>query len=223
MAWDISSNLGSATVGTGGTDAPASGTVETFVVSNAVDIPSASSVTQTQFRIADAAQGSNLSLAEVMLVTNVNGASWTVMRGAEAIGSNGASPVAHAGNWSAVVVATAGAMADYQSSNIQSINKVPSASGSVTLANPAVSPYNTINQLILGGNPIIIAPTLVAGAALQLWVDQPNADSYTITFSGAWRWVGGTAPTAPAANNRLWCSAVCDGTDWCAVIVTPGF
>lgn len=109
----LTSNLGSATVSSGGTGAPAAGTVETWTVATAVDIPAASSGASppTQFTVVDAAMATNPGLAEIILVTNVSGSTWTVVRGAEAIGSNGTTPVAHAPNWKALVSLTAAALA----------------------------------------------------------------------------------------------------------------
>lgn len=104
MPKDLFTNDATAIVTSGGTDAPAAGTVETLVVSSATLLPAASSSAGTQFRIVDLNDGQQPH--EVMIVTNVSGTSLTVTRGAE-----GTTPVAHAANWTATHTLTAGAIA----------------------------------------------------------------------------------------------------------------
>jgi len=109
MAVDILSNRAVATVSSGGTDAPAAGTFESWDVSDLVGFPNVSSVTNppTQFRVQDPAAST-----EIMLVTQVTNqvrpfphTTWTVIRGAE-----GTIPVSHAPGFTVAAVRTAGAI-----------------------------------------------------------------------------------------------------------------
>lgn len=112
---------------------------------------------------------------------------------------------------------------------VQALNYVSSASGSVQMANPATSPYETWNWFVLTGNVIIQAPALTAAsvgiATCSLWIDQTGSNTYTVTWNGSpsIRWPGGTAPTQPGGGQRLWCSFACDGTEWCGLEVVAAF
>lgn len=106
MAVEIfSANLATTTVSSGGTDAPSSGTSQSWTVMSSTGFPSASSGAspQTQFHIADPAQPS-----EMLAVTNVSGTTWTVTRGAE-----GTTPIAHAGGFTVYQVVTAGGLGSF--------------------------------------------------------------------------------------------------------------
>jgi len=87
-------------VTSGGTDAPASGTVQTWLVTqlNPFAGASSSATPPTFFYIADYDVAYE---TEKILVTNISGSTWTVTRGAD-----GTTPVAHLANWTAVQVVT---------------------------------------------------------------------------------------------------------------------
>ena len=99
---DLLTNFGSATVVSGGTDAPVAGTVQTWTVANQTGIPAASNTASppTQFRVVDATG----LILELVGVTNVSGSTWTVTRGIE-----GTTPAAHAAGWTAEVSFSVGA------------------------------------------------------------------------------------------------------------------
>jgi hypothetical protein len=102
MAVEIFANQPSTVVTSGGTDAPAAGTVESWTVSSSAAFPAASSSASppTQFHIVDV----NVSQSsEIVLVTNVSGTTWTVTRGVE-----GTTPVTHSANFTIQQVVTAG-------------------------------------------------------------------------------------------------------------------
>ena len=107
----------------------------------------------------------------------------------------------------------------------------PSANGTVTIPTPLVTPYITQNHITLPAgastNPISFpTPTTAnAGASFSVWVDQPSAGVAVISFTGGTiRWVGGSAPSAPAAGKRLWMAFTnVDGTTWDGVIVSTGY
>jgi parallel beta-helix repeat protein len=87
MAKELFTNQGSTTVSSGGTDAPAAGTTQTWTVASSSSFPAASSTAlpASQFYVADPA-----APAELIKVTNVSGTTWSVTRGAEST-----TPVAH--------------------------------------------------------------------------------------------------------------------------------
>lgn len=85
------------TVSSGGTTAPAAGTVEQWTVSGS-GLPTATSGI-SQFSVVDLADAN--WPPEIIPITNTNGGTWTAVRGGE-----GAAPWAHAANWTAVPVAS---------------------------------------------------------------------------------------------------------------------
>ena len=94
MAGELFANVPATTVSSGGTDAPASGTPETWTVASSTPFPAASSSLGTQFHVGDPAADT-----EIILVTNVSGTTWTVTRGAE-----GSTPVTHSAGFTIVQV-----------------------------------------------------------------------------------------------------------------------
>lgn len=101
MALELFANNPATAVLSGGSDAPAAGTSETWTVSNGSAFPSASSTASpaTQFHVADEALA-----GEIVAVMNVAGNNWTVTRGAE-----GTVPAAHASGFTVTQVVSAGA------------------------------------------------------------------------------------------------------------------
>ena len=116
MALEVFANQPSTTVSSGGTDAPASGTVEMWTVASSAEFPAASSsaTPPTQFHVADALASAS---SELIAVTNVSGSTWTVTRGAE-----GTTPVTHLGGFTIYQVVTAGGM--QQASRVDWLNVV---------------------------------------------------------------------------------------------------
>jgi hypothetical protein len=103
VAVEVFANIPSTTVTSGGTDAPAAGTQQTWTVASSAGFPavSSSATPPTQIHIADVSLNS-----EVISVTNISGTTWTVTRGAEST-----TPVAHAAGFTAYQVVSAGAYA----------------------------------------------------------------------------------------------------------------
>lgn len=120
-ATEVFANNPSTTVISGGTDAPVSGTTESWTVASATGWPSASTGT-TQFHVGDPAAPS-----EIILVTNMSGTSWSVTRGAEST-----TPVAHAAGFTIAQVVTAGWL------------------GSVAFVNPMTSPGDMVAGTVSG-------------------------------------------------------------------------
>ena len=96
---EVFANDALGTVTSGGTDAPAAGTVQTWLVTqvNPFAAASSSATPPAFFYGADADEDDE---SEKVLVTNISGSTWTVTRGAD-----GTTPVAHASGWSIVQVA----------------------------------------------------------------------------------------------------------------------
>ena len=77
MAVELFTNPVSTTVSAGGTDSPAAGTSQSWTVAGSGGFPAAVA-NGTAFHIIDPDNP-----YEIMLVTNVNGSTWTVTRGVE--------------------------------------------------------------------------------------------------------------------------------------------
>ena len=107
----------------------------------------------------------------------------------------------------------------------------PGANGTVTIPGPLVTPYITQHHITLptgtSANPISLPTptTATIGVSFSVWVDQVGTGVATISFTGGTvRWVGGSAPTAPAAGKRLWMAFTnVDGTTLDGVIVSTGY
>jgi hypothetical protein len=99
---EVYANLPQTTVSTGGTTAPAAGTVETWTVASSSSFPpaSGSSTPTAHCHVSDPAAAS-----ELIDVTDITGTTWTVTRGAE-----GTTPVAHTAGFTVKQAVTAGAL-----------------------------------------------------------------------------------------------------------------
>lgn len=104
MALETFANNALTTVSSGGTTAPDAGTSETWTVASSSTFPGAdsSAAVPTQFHVKD---NSSSASSEIILVTNVDGTTWTVTRGAE-----GTTPVAHTSGFTIQQVVTAGVL-----------------------------------------------------------------------------------------------------------------
>lgn len=112
MASYLFTNEATTTVPTGGTTAPSSGSTETWTVTSSGGFPAASSSgTGTQFSVVDPALPT-----EIITVTNVSGATWTVTRGAEGSGT-----VAHTAGFTVVHVVSAGALNSFLQTGVDKI------------------------------------------------------------------------------------------------------
>lgn len=101
MAIENFTNDAATTVSTGGTTAPAPGTVQTWTVASSASFPTAGNA--GVFHVADPALPN-----EVILVTSVSGTTWTVTRGAE-----GTTTYAHTGGFTVRLVLTAGTLGNF--------------------------------------------------------------------------------------------------------------
>lgn len=226
------SNRAAVNVASGGTDAPAAGTQETWTVTSSAGFPAASSSASppTQFHIADQAQPS-----EIIAVVNVSGTTWTVIRGAE-----GTTPVAHdADGFTVYAVVTTGGLeqaravdwlnavtmfgadptgeSDSTSAIQAALTAVPASGATVYL--PAGT-YSTSAALTIGSN------TTLAGAGPESTVITQSSTtangisgtdvSYVairdLGLSGPGSGSGNGISIAPSANPNVSCIDLCDVT-----------
>lgn len=124
----FAADLATTTVASGGTDAPSSGTGETWTVASSAMFGAAQTGV-SQFHVADTASGKG---TEVIAVTNVSGTTWTVTRGADST-----TPVTHAAGFTVNQVATAGWLGGL--AQLAS----PALTGSPTAPTPAGSDSST--------------------------------------------------------------------------------
>jgi len=163
MALDVLSNYVEATVTTGGTTAPAAGTVETWTVTTTQNWPVLAS--GQQIRVMDKAQLGSTSGYEIMLVSanaNGTGVSWTATRGVE-----GTTPVAHAANWTAVPATTAVSLM-----NSQDYHHTPQDYGFQVWSDP-VSQINGYSTLPFSGEAFgrqvrIMSPLTIS--TVVIWI-----------------------------------------------------
>ena len=158
------------TVSTGGTTAPATGTQETWTVASSTGFPAPTTGNYTCFMVADTAAGKG---TETIQVTNVTGATWTVIRGAESTAT-----VTHTAGFTVALVISANGItaarqaftvppatgnATTDSANIR--NAIAAAFAVSTQANP----YNAGGLVYLtGGSYALDTAQLVISAGVIL-------------------------------------------------------
>lgn len=190
MALELFTNDAVTTVASGGTDAPAGGTGESWTVTSSASFPAASNSASppTQFHVADPAAPS-----EVIAVTNVASTTWTVTRGAEST-----TPVTHTAGFTVVQVVTAGdytAMFPLIPTAVQS-GTVTASPGQMVLISTAGS-AGTINFPHAPSGVAAIGAKLVTyGSANTVTVNATGGD----TFSGG----GSTATLTVLGEGGIW-------------------
>ena len=172
MALEQFTNRATTVVLSGGTDAPSSGTQETWTVSSSSSFGAASSSTTppTQFHVADSA-----APTEVIAVTVVSGTTWTVVRGAEST-----TPVTHSSGFSVYQVASAGGLGSFpQWFNVRSI--LYGATGNGTTDDTAAIQAALTAAINAGAGTVYLPPgtyktssTITGnldGSAVAVWAD----------------------------------------------------
>lgn len=139
-------NLPSTTVSSGGTDAPAPGTTETFTVASSAGWPGASSSASppTGFSFADTELP-----GEVMRCVNRSGTTWTVTRGSE-----GTTPVSHQAGFTIVQVTSAGDLTAL--ARVDWLNAVTQFGADPTGTNDSTSAINTALTDAAPGQPVYL-------------------------------------------------------------------
>ena len=196
MATELfAANLATTTVTSGGTDAPAQGTQETWTVASSAMFGAAATGV-SQFHVADPNAPS-----EMIAVTNVSGTTWTVMRGAEST-----TPVSHTGGFTVYQVTTTGWLAAV---NAAAYGALPLTGGTLTgpVSNTSLNTWDLDSftgtddqkmtaalaawtaagsgKIILGARAHTFASqwttSYTAGTALSLIIEGQG-----VAFNGAW-------------------------------------
>lgn len=177
MAVEVFANSPVTTITSGGTDAPAEGTQETFTVFSASPFPAASSsaTPPTWFHFVDTALPS-----ELMTAINTAGDTWTVIRGAESTAT-----VAHVNPFTIYQVASAGALTQLRSTDW--LNVVTQFGADPTNTNDST----TVIQAALnsfpsyGGTLYVPAGTYKISSALTVpsYVTVQGAGNHATVFS----------------------------------------
>jgi len=154
LATELLVNSTSAVVISGGTDAPAAGTVETWVVAALNGFPVLSA--GQQFRCVDVADpnalAGSIGTPEVFLVTAMSGAgnlTWTVTRGSEYNSSTGlGNTVVHAANFVVVPVFTSGSLPTAFTERVNNLSDVfDTGSSRGNLHIPSLTPAAALSIL----------------------------------------------------------------------------
>ena len=127
------SDRATTTVSSGGTDAPVSGTSETWTVASSAMFGTASTGV-SQFHVADAEPS---AASEMIAVTNVSGTTWTVTRGAEST-----TPVVHSAGFTIYQILTSGALATFTQAGAGDIGGTGTAPTVVSTHLGAALPVN---------------------------------------------------------------------------------
>ena len=150
----------------GGTDAPAAGTSETWTVSTSVPFGAAATGV-SQFHVADAAPAQS---TEMIAVTNVSGETWTVTRGAE-----NTTPVVHMAGFQVYQVVTTGFLSSVSLPSGSAGQTLTLNSSSVTeWANAPIDWINVVTQY--GADPSGVANSSTAiQAAITAALDEASS------------------------------------------------
>jgi len=174
----FASNRAMTTVSSGGTDAPSSGTSESWTVATSAGFPTPASgaTPPTVFHIADPAAPS-----EMITVTAISGTTWTVTRGAEST-----TPVTHTAGFTVYQVVTTGGLGGF----LQSANNLADVANATTArANLGITSGTTGGTASFGLVPVATGTsgTTIWGfvGAKQVSFNAWNPDSTGASFCDA--------------------------------------
>ena len=199
-AAELFANTPVTTVTSGGTDAPVSGTVETWTVASAAEFPAAATGV-TQFHVGDPA-----ATSEMIAVTNVSGTTWTVTRGAE-----GSTPVTHSAGFTIQQVGTAGVLGSFAQTGFGDLGGSGTAP---TVVSTHLGTALAINQGGTGAGTqqgAINSLTGSQGAGKYLRSDGTNASLTVILAADVPQLNQSTTGTAAAAGNVTGTVAIING------------
>ena len=102
-------------------------------------------------------------------------------------------------------------------SPVEQVNVVAASGTAVTIPDPGVSPYYTMNDITLTANCTLTPATAGRGKSTLLLLTQGGAGSFTPTITGV-KWPGNaTPPWSTAVGKQDAISLVCvDGVHWLA-------
>jgi hypothetical protein len=205
MPVDLFADSLTTTVTAGGTTAPSAGTSQSFTVSSSSGWPAAATGV-SQFRFVDAADTN--TPPEIFACTNVSGTTWTVTRGYE-----GAVPWAHAANWTAIPVLTAGSLLNGMKNS--TVNAYTVTGSTYTL--PAITTAQ-MHVLTLQLSVTLTFPAAAPGASFQVTAIQDGSGGRVITWPGTVVWADGIAAAPSNAINATdrYIFSCEDGTNWIA-------
>lgn len=174
----FSKNLGSTTVASGGTDAPASGTVQTWTVASSASFPAASNATSppTQFHVQE---NDAQRQTEIIAVTHVSGTTWTVVRGDE-----GTTPVAHPAGFTVVQTITAEGLTALLANAGVYLEAIVKG-GSAAVATNVMPPGIRVPVDCTLANAYIWVGTAPTGSALTVLVRRSGSTIATLTVAAA--------------------------------------
>jgi hypothetical protein len=184
---EVFANVASTTVSSGGTDAPVSGTVETWTVASSTGFPAASAtaVPATQFHVSDPDFPS-----EQIAVTSVSGTTWTVTRGSEST-----TPVQHASGFTVYAVTTAGGLEAFAvpingGSRFLPAISVPPPSGDTSGATDTAAIQAIENAADSAGGILLFSPgtyyvTGLTKQAYTIWQGSGRLSTTIMLASGA--------------------------------------
>jgi Pectate lyase superfamily protein len=193
-AVEVFGNQPATTVTSGGTTAPAAGTIETWTVSAVSTFPTASATATppTQFHVGDVLSTAS---SEIIAVTATSGTTWTVTRGAE-----NTTPVAHAAGFKVTQIITAGALT--QAARTDWLNTVTMFGADPTGAADSTAAIQAAANAAPASGGVVYLPTGTYKVSTTITVARPG-----VYFLGDGLWNSIISYTGSGACLRMYSTA----------------